>query len=65
MIIEKGETGYGTYVPDLPCCVAAAESIEEVRQLIREAILMHIARIREQGEAIPVPFSTAKKVRVA
>ena len=35
VVIEKGETSYGAYVPDLPGCVAVAESLEEVRHLIR------------------------------
>jgi predicted RNase H-like HicB family nuclease len=38
VVIEKGETSYGAYVPDLPGCVAVAESLEEVRNLIKEAI---------------------------
>lgn len=42
VVIEKGETSYGAYVPDLPGCVAVAESLEEVRNLIKEAIAFHI-----------------------
>ena len=29
VIIEKGLTSYGAYLPDLPGCVAAGESREE------------------------------------
>jgi predicted RNase H-like HicB family nuclease len=65
VIIEKGETGYGAYVPDLPGCVAAAETIEEVRQLIREAIPLHLEMMRQQGEEVPNPTSLAETVRVA
>ena len=42
VIIEKDEAGYGAYVPDLPGCIAAGESEEEVRTLIEEAIAFHI-----------------------
>jgi predicted RNase H-like HicB family nuclease len=38
VVIEKGEISYGAYVPDLPGCVAVAESLAEVRSLIKEAI---------------------------
>ena len=38
VVIEKGETSYGAYVPDLPGCVAVGETLEEVKQLITEAI---------------------------
>ncbi|ARI81475.1 putative family protein [Microcystis aeruginosa FACHB-905 = DIANCHI905] len=39
VVIEKGENSYGAYVPDLPGCVAVAETLEEVKQLIAEAII--------------------------
>ncbi len=65
VIIEKGEEGYGAYVPDLPGCVAAAESLDEVRRLIREAIPLHLMAMREQGEPVPLATSQADLVRVA
>lgn len=30
VVIEKGETSWGAYVPDLPGCVAVANSEDEV-----------------------------------
>ena len=65
VIIEKGERSYGAYVPDLPGCVAVGESVEEVRQLISEAIPLHLELMREHGEPIPPPTSVAELVRVA
>src|SRR5712692_5320739 len=53
IVIERGETTYGAYVPDLPGCVAAAESREEVVKLIGEAINQHIQLLREEGLPIP------------
>ncbi len=53
IVIERGETSYGAYVPDLPGCIAAAETREEVVKLIHEAIGQHIQLLREEG--IPVP----------
>jgi predicted RNase H-like HicB family nuclease len=44
-------------VPDLPGCVAVGESADEVRDLIREAIAMHIDQLREQGLPVPTPQS--------
>ena len=38
IVVEKGPASYGAYVPDLPGCVAAAETRGEVLKLIREAI---------------------------
>lgn len=65
VIIEKGETGYGAYVPDLPGCVAAGESMEEVKKLIQEAIEFHIEGLKENGESVPEPASSIEFIEVA
>jgi len=49
VVIEKGETSYGAYVPDLPGCVAVGETLEEVKQLITEAIEFHIEGMLVDG----------------
>ena len=61
VVIEKGPTRYGAYVPDLPGCVAAAETLEEVERLIREAMVIHIRGLREDGEQIPEPTALVMK----
>ena len=65
VVIEKGETSYGAYVPDLPGCVAAAETREETVKLIREAIEFHIEGLREDGSPVPPPFCEFERVEVA
>ncbi len=55
VVIEKTGNGYSAYVPDLPGCVAAADTDEEVEDLIREAIVYHIESLGESGDAIPEP----------
>ncbi|HEX8458827.1 MAG TPA: type II toxin-antitoxin system HicB family antitoxin [Pyrinomonadaceae bacterium] len=57
VIIEKGESSYGAYVPDLPGCVAVGETAEEAGQLIREAIQFHIEGLREESLPVPEPSS--------
>jgi predicted RNase H-like HicB family nuclease len=64
VIVEKGATSWGAYVPDLPGCIAAGESREEVLQLIQEAIEFHIEGIREQGQSVPEPHSFSELVEV-
>ncbi len=64
IVIEKVETSYGAYVPDLPGCVAAAESREEVIQLIKEAIELHLDDLRADGYDIPEPQSELEYVEV-
>ena len=46
VVVEKGKTSYGAYVPDLPGCVAVAETRREVLKLIREGITLHIEALR-------------------
>jgi predicted RNase H-like HicB family nuclease len=65
IVVEKGPASYGAYVPDLPGCVAAAETRGEVLQLIREAIELHLEGMREEGLPIPEPSSTAEYVEIA
>lgn len=65
VIIEKGETSFGAYVPDLPGCIAVGETREEATQLIHEAIEFHLEGMREEGLTIPEPASSSGLVKVA
>jgi len=57
-------TGYSAHVPDLPGCVAAGATLEETRQLIREAIEFHIEGMRLHGEVVPPPTRLVEQVEV-
>ena len=64
VVIEKSDKNYGAYVPDLPGCVAVGETREEVLRLIHEAIELHLQSMRESGELVPPPATTAESVEV-
>lgn len=64
VVVEQGPRSFGAYVPDLPGCVAAGESREEVLMLIREAIALHIEGLRDDGQPVPSPSSTAEIVDI-
>jgi len=64
VVVEKGKTSYGAYVPDLPGCVAVGDSRREVLKLIRQGIALHIQALREAGDPIPVPASKSEIVRI-
>ena len=49
VVIERGPTSYGAHVPDLPGCVAVAETKTEVLVLIREAIELYLEALEEDG----------------
>jgi predicted RNase H-like HicB family nuclease len=64
VIVEKGTSSWGAYVPDLPGCIAVGESGEEAVKLIREAIEFHLEGLKEQGEPVPEPHSYGEVVEV-
>ena len=64
VVVEKGPSSYGAHVPDLPGCIAAGETKEEVLSLIREAIEFHIEGLKQGGQPIPGPVSMSELVEV-
>jgi len=64
VLVEKSESGYGGYVPDLPGCVAAGENREEFLRLIKEGIELYIESLQETGEPIPQPPTVSEFVEV-
>jgi predicted RNase H-like HicB family nuclease len=64
IVIEAGERNYSGYVPDVPGCVAAGETIEEVTSLLREALAAHLALLATDGEPVPEPSSLVAYVDV-
>lgn len=58
VVFEHAEgRSFGAWVPDLPGVIASAATLEECEQLVREAIALHLAGMREDGESIPEPSS--------
>ena len=65
IVIEKSETGFSAYSPDLPGCVSTGTTIEETEQNMREAIEFHIEGLKEEGYDIPEPTSRSSYVEIA
>ena len=65
VVIEKTESNYSAYVPDLPGCVATGATVDEVESQIREAIEFHLEGMREDGVSIPAPVSRVEYVDIA
>jgi predicted RNase H-like HicB family nuclease len=55
IVVECAGKNYSAYVPDLPGCIATAKTVKAVEQLLYEAIEVHVAGLREDGEPIPEP----------
>lgn len=66
VVIEKADDGsLSVWVPDLPGCVSTGDTQDEALAMIREAIEGHIATLREHGDPVPPPRSSARVVRAA
>lgn len=64
VLVEKGPTNYGAYIPDLPGCVAVADTKERVIALIQEGIAYHLEEMHADGDLIPDAATTALVVEV-
>ena len=53
VVFEQAPNNWCAFVPDLPGCVAAADTFEETKEMIREAIEFHIESYVEDDEALP------------
>ena len=47
VIIEKADTNYSAYSPDLPGCVATGTSIKETLFRMKNAIQFHIEGLKQ------------------
>lgn len=65
VVIEKGESSWGAHVPDLPACIAVAETREEVITLIKEAVDFHLEGLRKNGEPVPAPSYESKIIETS
>jgi predicted RNase H-like HicB family nuclease len=65
VVVEKGESSYGAFVPDLPGCIAVGETEQEVIELIQEAIQFHLEDLQSEGQPIPQPVSKSAFIEVA
>jgi predicted RNase H-like HicB family nuclease len=64
VVIEKADSNYAAYAPDLPGCVATGAPPEETKQQMAEAIALHIQGLHEDGLKVPEPSASADYVSV-
>ena len=58
VIYERAPNNYAAYAPDLAGCGSVGDSLEDVRNNIREAIEFHIDGMHVDNEPIPEPSMT-------
>jgi len=65
VIIEEAESGFSAFLPDIPGCIATGATRDEVENAMQEGVEFHLEGLRESGEPVPPPRSTAAYVEVA
>jgi predicted RNase H-like HicB family nuclease len=64
VFIETTATGFCAHVPDLPGCVATGHTLEELREMMRGAIEMHLEGMAEDGDTVPEPTELVEFIEV-
>ena len=64
IVIEATDTGFSAFSPDLPGCVAAGVTREEVEKTMRESIEFHLDGLREEGYQVPTPQSYSTYIEI-
>jgi len=57
VVVERGESNYSAYSPDLPGCIATGKSIEIALAEMRTAMMFHLEGMSENGDKFPAPRS--------
>ena len=65
VIYEWTGENYSAYAPDLPGCIACADTLAETEALMKEAITLYIEALKEDGSSVPEPTTRATSVTVA
>ena len=64
LILEHGPTSWGAYSPDIPGCIAAAETRGEVEALFQDAVQEHLDWMHRDGDRIPVSEAETEMITV-
>ncbi len=62
IVIEKTDTNYSAYAPDLPGCIATGNTVEETEKNMYEAIEFHLEGLKEDNLPVPESSSIAEYV---
>ena len=61
VILEKSDTNYSAYIPELDGCIATGDTIQETVNNIEEAVEFHLAGMKEEGLNVPESFKNGYK----
>jgi len=65
IVVEKTDTGYSAFSPDVPGCGSTGNTKDEVERNIQEAIEFHLEGLREEAYEIPEPTTYSSYINIA
>ena len=64
IVIEKTETGFSAYSPDVPGCLSTGRIDEETEANMKETIAFHVDGLKQEGLSVPRPSTKAAYVEI-
>ncbi len=64
IVLEKSNTGYSAYSPDVLGCIATGKTIDLTIAKMRSALSQHLLGIIEDGDSLPQPGGIASYLDV-
>ncbi len=64
IVIEKANSNYSAYSPDLPGCIATGKTKDQAAKNIHEDIELHIQGLKEDHLPIPKPHASAEYIAI-
>lgn len=62
-IHKDAASSFGVSVPDLPGCITAGDTIDDALSMARQAILIHLEGLLDDGMQIPEPTADIQKLQ--
>ena len=59
VVYAKGDSNLSGYAPDVPGCVSAGDTLDEMRANMKEALEFHLEGLAEDGLPLPEPVTTS------
>ncbi len=59
IVVEKSESGYSAYSPDVLGCIATGKTLEKTLDQMRSALALHLQSMAEDDEELPKPRGIA------
>ncbi len=65
IVVEKTNTGFSAYSPDVDGCVATGKTKEEVLRNMREALEFHFEGLQLSSQKVPEPHTFSDYIELA